>query len=210
MYKPCCENGVHLALLPAGDTVPAGSLQTTFIKALPRLLSLFFPSSPPSLSLFSHSTLSTATEKHEPANLRYSHSVSAILVPTLPGGGYNQHDELCLPSFRCKVGGEWKDRSQFSVTQQRNLQTARVDPAHSGMTCKQHSAGSRSELRCELCGLVKSIDDFSKSSRRKGEYASYHGAVYSHLSSALTISLAMPTLRCVDRNSRTRPDAGAT
>ncbi|OAA79665.1 hypothetical protein LEL_03151 [Akanthomyces lecanii RCEF 1005] len=73
--------------------------------------------------------------------------------------------------FRCKVGGEWKNLSEFSNAQQRNLQTGRViDPAHSGMTCKQHASGSRSELRCELCNLVKPLDEFSKSSRRKGEY----------------------------------------
>ncbi|OAQ97072.1 hypothetical protein LLEC1_00957 [Akanthomyces lecanii] len=73
--------------------------------------------------------------------------------------------------FRCKVGGEWKDLSKFSKAQQKNLQTGRaLDPAHSGMTCLQHSTGSRCELRCELCNLVKSLDEFSKSSRRKGEY----------------------------------------
>ncbi|KAM3530132.1 hypothetical protein MY4038_005068 [Beauveria bassiana] len=77
--------------------------------------------------------------------------------------------------FRCKVGGEWKDLSEFSNAQQKNLQylsagDRRLDPAHCGMTCKQHSAGSRSEMRCDVCRLVKPIDEFSKNSRRNGEY----------------------------------------
>ncbi|KAJ6788313.1 hypothetical protein PWT90_05125 [Aphanocladium album] len=72
--------------------------------------------------------------------------------------------------FRCKVGGEWKSLTEFSNAQQRMIQHGNVDPAHSGMTCKEHSAGSRSELRCELCLLVKPIDEFSKNSRRKGDY----------------------------------------
>ncbi|KGQ08681.1 hypothetical protein BBAD15_g5993 [Beauveria bassiana D1-5] len=77
--------------------------------------------------------------------------------------------------FRCKVGDEWKDLSEFSNAQQKNLQYLsagdwRLDPAHCGMTCKQHSAGSRSEMRCDVCMLVKPIDEFSKNSRRNGEY----------------------------------------
>ncbi|KAJ2969323.1 hypothetical protein NQ176_g8724 [Zarea fungicola] len=76
--------------------------------------------------------------------------------------------------FRCKVGGEWRDLSEFSNAQQKNLtyltgNKRQVDPAHSGMTCKEHSAGSRTELRCDLCRLVKPLDDFSKNSRRNGE-----------------------------------------
>ncbi|EGX96406.1 hypothetical protein CCM_01062 [Cordyceps militaris CM01] len=75
--------------------------------------------------------------------------------------------------FRCKVGGEWKNLSDFSNAQQKNLRYLssgrHLDPAHSGMTCKQHSAGARAEMRCEVCMLVKSIDDFSKNSRRNGE-----------------------------------------
>ncbi|KAM3512860.1 hypothetical protein MY11210_003490 [Beauveria gryllotalpidicola] len=90
-------------------------------------------------------------------------SSSSRSVPTAP------------TRFRCKVGGEWKDLSEFSNAQQRNLQHLsaggrRLDPAHCGMTCKQHSAGSRSEMRCDVCMLTKPIDEFSKSSRRNGEY----------------------------------------
>ncbi|XWW93494.1 hypothetical protein V2A60_001427 [Cordyceps javanica] len=76
--------------------------------------------------------------------------------------------------FRCKVGGEWKDLSQFSNAQQKNLryltQAGRpVDAAHSGMTCKQHSAGPRSEMQCDVCMLIKPLNEFSKNSRRNGE-----------------------------------------
>ncbi|KAJ3483039.1 hypothetical protein NLG97_g7407 [Lecanicillium saksenae] len=72
--------------------------------------------------------------------------------------------------FRCKVGGEWKSLSDFSNAQQRLIRHGNVDPAHSGMTCRQHTAGSRMELKCELCLLTKPIDEFSKNSRRNKEY----------------------------------------
>ncbi|KHN97734.1 uncharacterized protein MAM_04123 [Metarhizium album ARSEF 1941] len=76
--------------------------------------------------------------------------------------------------YRCKVGGEWKSLQFFSKNQQSLLQRQTsvrgcIDAANSGMTCIEHSANCRREIRCELCGLVKSIDQFSKSMRRSDD-----------------------------------------
>ncbi|KAF7554788.1 hypothetical protein G7Z17_g2682 [Cylindrodendrum hubeiense] len=77
--------------------------------------------------------------------------------------------------FRCKVGGEWKPLNAFSANQQkliqRNIEGKRkIDAAHSGMTCRDHTSKSRCELRCEVCGLIKSKDQFSKNSLKHEEY----------------------------------------
>ncbi|QLI63754.1 uncharacterized protein G6M90_00g009050 [Metarhizium brunneum] len=76
--------------------------------------------------------------------------------------------------YRCKVGGEWKSLQFFSKNQQQLLQRQTslrgdVDAANSGMTCIEHSVGFRGEIRCELCGLIKPIDMFSKSMRRSDD-----------------------------------------
>ncbi|KAG5914275.1 hypothetical protein E4U42_000577 [Claviceps africana] len=73
--------------------------------------------------------------------------------------------------YRCKVGGEWKPIQAFSANQQRLIERqvngkGKVDAANSGMTCLEHSAAFRSELRCELCTLVKPYTDFSKNMRK--------------------------------------------
>ncbi|KAL7908127.1 Stc1 domain-containing protein [Trichoderma velutinum] len=75
--------------------------------------------------------------------------------------------------FRCKVGGEWKSIDEFSKNQQRFVQNSltgrsRIDAANSGMTCREHSAGQRTEMTCELCGLVKPLSEFSGNTKRSG------------------------------------------
>ncbi|KOS18563.1 hypothetical protein ESCO_001314 [Escovopsis weberi] len=90
-------------------------------------------------------------------------------------GNSGKPKENAHAKFRCKVGGEWKELDSFSNTQQKLLQSQLalgkfLEPAHSGMTCKDHTAGSRTQLLCEMCGLRKPIDDFSKSSRRNAVY----------------------------------------
>jgi hypothetical protein len=67
--------------------------------------------------------------------------------------------------------------SDFSAAQQKSLQRLidsgrHIDAAHSGMICMQHAAIGREEIKCDLCGLYKSKDDYSKNSRRNGEYVS--------------------------------------
>ncbi|KAF4585830.1 stc1 domain-containing protein [Ophiocordyceps camponoti-floridani] len=78
--------------------------------------------------------------------------------------------------FRCKVGGEWLPLTSFSNAQQKLVQrqigrhgSGPVNPANSGMTCRDHSAASRTELRCELCTLIKPITEFSRNSRQSDE-----------------------------------------
>ncbi|KAG8419397.1 hypothetical protein J3458_004266 [Metarhizium acridum] len=76
--------------------------------------------------------------------------------------------------YRCKVGGEWKSLQFFSKNQQQLIQRQAslrggIDAANPGMTCIEHSVGFRGEIRCELCGLIKSIDMFSKSMRKSEE-----------------------------------------
>ncbi|KAK8142576.1 hypothetical protein G3M48_008557, partial [Beauveria asiatica] len=46
----------------------------------------------------------------------------------------------------------------------------RTRPEQRRMTRQNHSAGSRSEMRCDICMLVKPLDEFRKNSRRNGEY----------------------------------------
>ncbi|KAI5457403.1 hypothetical protein BGZ63DRAFT_417124 [Mariannaea sp. PMI_226] len=73
--------------------------------------------------------------------------------------------------FRCKVGGEWKDLSAFSQNQQKLIdRDGKIDAAHSGMTCRDHTSKGRVELRCNLCGLIKSKDQFSKRSIKNEDY----------------------------------------
>ncbi|PTB37237.1 hypothetical protein M441DRAFT_148827, partial [Trichoderma asperellum CBS 433.97] len=73
--------------------------------------------------------------------------------------------------YRCKVGGEWKPLDAFSKNQQRFIQFQidrrhPIDAANSGMTCKEHTSGQRTEMTCDLCGLVKPLSEFSGNSKR--------------------------------------------
>ncbi|KAL7920424.1 hypothetical protein ACQKWADRAFT_298504 [Trichoderma austrokoningii] len=73
--------------------------------------------------------------------------------------------------YRCKVGGEWKPLDEFSRNQQRFIQfqidrRQRIDAANSGMTCKEHTSNQRTEMKCELCGIVKPLTEFSGNSKR--------------------------------------------
>ncbi|TWU75702.1 hypothetical protein ED733_007495 [Metarhizium rileyi] len=83
--------------------------------------------------------------------------------------------EPALPArYKCKTGGEWKPLQFFSKNQQQLLQRQNssrggIDAANTGMTCMEHSAAFRGEIRCELCGLGKPVDEFSKSMRRSDE-----------------------------------------
>lgn len=60
----------------------------------------------------------------------------------------------------------------FSKAQQRKMDSRDFDPVHSGMVCLEHSpAAGREEFTCEgKCGLRKTIDHFSRSQRRNGNY----------------------------------------
>ncbi|RDA91950.1 hypothetical protein CP533_1342 [Ophiocordyceps camponoti-saundersi (nom. inval.)] len=74
--------------------------------------------------------------------------------------------------FRCKVGGEWLPLASFSNAQQKLVQRrgGSINPTNSGMTCRDHSAASRSELRCDLCNLIKPISEFSKNNRQSDDH----------------------------------------
>ncbi|KAH7145707.1 hypothetical protein B0J13DRAFT_325377 [Dactylonectria estremocensis] len=72
--------------------------------------------------------------------------------------------------YRCKVGGEWKPLDAFSGNQQKLIQRGNPNPAHSGMTCRDHTSKCRTEARCEVCLLIKPKDQFSKSSLKGDEY----------------------------------------
>ncbi|PNY19934.1 Uncharacterized protein TCAP_07462 [Tolypocladium capitatum] len=76
--------------------------------------------------------------------------------------------------FRCKVGGEWKSLNSFSNSQQKLIQRqlatrGRIDAANSGMACREHSAITRMEIRCDVCDLIKSGEQFSKNAKKNGE-----------------------------------------
>ncbi|KAJ4310647.1 hypothetical protein N0V84_010858 [Fusarium piperis] len=96
-------------------------------------------------------------------------------MPNRNKGGYKPRAQGPTPTrFRCKVGGEWKPLADFSNNQQKNVKWQldngqNVDPAHCGMTCKEHSAGSKLEYRCEVCDLIKPREHFSKAALRRDE-----------------------------------------
>ncbi|KAM0425197.1 hypothetical protein ACHAPT_009514 [Fusarium lateritium] len=96
-------------------------------------------------------------------------------MPNKSKGGYKPRTQGAMPTrFRCKVGGEWKPLSDFSNNQQKLVQSQidrrqNVDAAHCGMTCKEHSAGTKLEFRCEVCGIIKPKDHFSKAALRREE-----------------------------------------
>ncbi|POR32913.1 Uncharacterized protein TPAR_06852 [Tolypocladium paradoxum] len=76
--------------------------------------------------------------------------------------------------FRCKVGGEWKSLDSFSNSQRKLIEWQlatrdRVDAANSGMTCRDHSANTRIEIRCDVCDLIKPGEEFSKNAKKHGE-----------------------------------------
>ncbi|EEU42643.1 uncharacterized protein NECHADRAFT_84098 [Fusarium vanettenii 77-13-4] len=96
-------------------------------------------------------------------------------MPNKNKGGYKPRAQGAAPTrFRCKVGGEWKPLADFSNNQQKNIKWQlekgeNVDPAHSGMICKEHSAGAKMEYRCEVCDLIKPREHFSKAALRREE-----------------------------------------
>ncbi|KAF7563131.1 hypothetical protein G7046_g1029 [Stylonectria norvegica] len=91
-------------------------------------------------------------------------------------GGFQPRAQVAVPTeYRCKIGGEWKTLEHFSVAQQKLIQRQinngkKVDASHSGMACKEHTSRAKIEFRCELCRLIKHIDEFSKTSRRNEVY----------------------------------------
>ncbi|RCI12493.1 hypothetical protein L249_0419 [Ophiocordyceps polyrhachis-furcata BCC 54312] len=89
----------------------------------------------------------------------------------LPSVDLSSSQPTAPTKFRCKVGGEWLPLASFSHAQQKLLQRrGNVNPANSGMTCRDHSATSRTDLRCDLCNLVKPISDFSRSNRQSDDH----------------------------------------
>ncbi|KAJ4124371.1 hypothetical protein NW754_000069 [Fusarium falciforme] len=96
-------------------------------------------------------------------------------MPNKNKGGYKPRAQGTTPTrFRCKVGGEWKPLADFSNNQQKNIKwqlenRENVDPAHCGMICKEHSAGTKLEYRCEVCDLIKPREHFSKAALRRDE-----------------------------------------
>ncbi|KAH6983329.1 Stc1 domain-containing protein [Ilyonectria sp. MPI-CAGE-AT-0026] len=99
------------------------------------------------------------------------------MAPNQNKGVIRPRTSAAVPTrFRCKVGGEWKPIDAFSGNQQKLIQRSienrrDVDAAHSGMICREHTSKSRSEIRCEVCGLIKPKDQFSKNSLKLDEYA---------------------------------------
>ncbi|KND92676.1 hypothetical protein TOPH_02647 [Tolypocladium ophioglossoides CBS 100239] len=92
-----------------------------------------------------------------------------------PGSNLSLAREPTVPvRFRCKVGGEWKPLDSFSNSQQKLIQRqlatrGRIDAANSGMACRDHSAITRIEIRCDVCDLIKSAEQFSKRAKKHGE-----------------------------------------
>lgn len=111
----------------------------------------------------------------------HTEAIVPFAVPQIPPPSHGKlslqphpRPQLTRRRFRCKVGGEWKPLSSFSNKQQSLVRNqmdrgAPVSAANSGMTCRDHSGAPRTELRCELCSLIKPLDDFSKNSRKVGD-----------------------------------------
>lgn len=65
----------------------------------------------------------------------------------------------------------------FSTSQQKLIHRqlaagGRIDAANSGMACRDHSAITRIELRCDVCDLIKPGEEFSKNAKKNGESVS--------------------------------------
>ncbi|KAJ4007200.1 hypothetical protein NW752_007821 [Fusarium irregulare] len=66
--------------------------------------------------------------------------------------------------YRCAVGGEWKDISEFSRSQQRRARPNNRE--NSGMICLAHSQPSRAEITCTVCCRTRPIDQYSNNERK--------------------------------------------
>ncbi|KAJ4127161.1 hypothetical protein NW768_008788 [Fusarium equiseti] len=66
--------------------------------------------------------------------------------------------------YRCAVGGEWKDISEFSRSQQRRARNNNRE--NSGMICMAHSQPSRAEIACTVCCRTRPIDQYSNNERK--------------------------------------------
>ncbi|KAL2107681.1 hypothetical protein VUR80DRAFT_4880 [Thermomyces stellatus] len=86
----------------------------------------------------------------------------------------NRYDVLHASQYRCAVGGEWKPRSSFSQKNHNNLENKvkigmKVNPANTGMKCRDHSGEPKLERRCEgPCNKVKPLSAFSKNNLANG------------------------------------------
>ncbi|KAK4190240.1 Stc1 domain-containing protein [Podospora australis] len=80
--------------------------------------------------------------------------------------------------IKCDVGEEWKTRDQYSQTSLKKYDDAvrrgKAHPDKSGIKCIDHTGSitkrkNVEELACQgPCGEIKSLDQFSKSSRKNG------------------------------------------
>lgn len=59
------------------------------------------------------------------------------------------------------------------------------------MTCREHTSKARLELRCDQCGLIKSRDQFSKSSLKNEDYVSLQALAQGH-----KLTLHQKCIRC--------------
>ncbi|CAG7565179.1 unnamed protein product [Fusarium equiseti] len=66
--------------------------------------------------------------------------------------------------YRCAVGGEWKDISEFSRSQQRRARNNNRES--SGMVCLAHSQPSRAEVTCTVCCRTRPIEQYSNNERK--------------------------------------------
>jgi len=61
----------------------------------------------------------------------------------------------------------------------KQLSRGPIDPANTGLICKEHSEPPLSELQCKgYCGLVKPLASFSKNTRSNQEYACHQLDVF--------------------------------
>ena len=68
--------------------------------------------------------------------------------------------------IRCFTNGEWKERSEFSTRQLDKFKRSGASAANSQISCREHTAQVRRELKCEgPCGDWYPIEVFSRSTR---------------------------------------------
>ncbi|KAL6898711.1 hypothetical protein GGI43DRAFT_408387 [Trichoderma evansii] len=126
----------------------------------------------PFLSSFQIFTLSSSSPRRHTL-LQSRHRLHPCAMASKKADSkFNLATQPSIPvKYRCKVGGEWKPLDAFSKNQQRFIQfqidrRQPIDAANSGMTCKEHTSGQRTERTCELCGLVKPLSEFSGNSKK--------------------------------------------
>ena len=150
-YLPACLNNNRRVVNWIG--------RQTGVPALPiRLLPAVNHCVPSAYKTPSRQVILSPSSFSLPQHTRTSRTATSFIqqVCTMASNRNNQ--------YRCAVGGEWKDISEFSRSQQRRARPNNRE--NSGMICLAHSQPSRAEITCTVCCRTRPIDQYSNNERK--------------------------------------------